>query len=633
MKIKKLNMKRLDTTQKNIAYILEFFPDCVTEIRNDNGGLRLAVDFDLLRQELSGSIVDGPHERYRLDWPGKRKALLSANTPIIKTLRPYRKESIDFDVTQNLFIEGDNLEALKLLQEAYLGKIKMIYIDPPYNTGSDLIYDDDFTEFSEDYLLKTTQKDEVGNRLISNSESNGRFHSDWLSMMYPRLKIAERILADDGLIFLSIDENERNNLGKICDEVFGAVNFIGCFVRKRRSGAMDAVTNISEDHEYILVYSKSRTPLTGIRRTFEKYKNPDNDPRGPWISDNLSAGKPGGDTYYAIIDPDSGSEFWPPKGRYWPYSRKTMAQKIEEGRILFPKKVDGTPMLKRFAAEAVKPTLPVSSWIENPGASANQSSISAPMNSSATKGLMELMGGKLFSFPKPVELLTALISQATSKNSIVMDFFAGSSTTAHAVMQQNAKDGSNRKFIMVQVSEPCHEKSEAFKAGYKTIPELSKERIRRAGGEVLAGECHENWNKDVGFRVLKVDSSNMADVYSTPNEIEQMELLSAIDSVNPDRNAPEDLLFQVLVDWGVDLSLPIRRETIQGKTVFFVNNEPYDLVGCFDTGINEELVKELARHQPMRVVFRDNGFVSDAVKINAGQIFRQLSPATDVKSI
>lgn len=633
MTIKKLKMQSFDIVTNNIKKIQEVFPDCVTEARDENGKLRLAVDFDQLQQELSDSIVEGAQERYRLDWPGKRKALLTANAPIAKTVRPYREESVDFDTTQNLFIEGDNLDTLKLLQETYLGNVKMIYIDPPYNTGNDFVYEDDFTENVDEFLKRSNQKDEEGGRLVSNSETNGRFHSEWLSMIYSRLKLAKHLLADDGVIFSSIDENERANLQKVCDEIFGVENFIGCFVWKRRSGAMDAVTNLSEDHEYVLVYAKNRTPLNGIKRTFEKYKNPDNDSRGPWISDNLSAGKPGGDTHYAIIDPSNGNEFWPPKGRYWPYNRKTMAQKIQEERILFPSKPNGTPMLKRFSSEALKPTLPVSSWIEKPNDKGNQSSISTPMNSAATKSLMELLGGKLFSFPKPVELVKALMAQATAKDSVVLDFFAGSATTAHATMQLNAEDGGNRKFIVVQLPEETDEKSEAYKAGYNNIAEISKERIRRAGKKILETECHEDWNKDVGFRALKIDNSNMADVYYTPEQTKQNDLLSTVDNIKPGRDNPEDLLFQVLVDWGVDLTLPIRRETIQDKTVFFVNQEPYDLIACFDKGITEELVKELAAHKSVRVVFRDNGFVSDAVKINVDQVFRQLSPATDVKSI
>ena len=626
----KLKMHSSDLSQDNVAKIRELFPGCVTEAEDEKGDLRLAVDFDQLRQELSDSIVEGPQERYHLNWPGKREALVTANAPIAKTLRPCREESVDFDTTQNLFIEGDNLEALKLLQETYLGKVKMIYIDPPYNTGSDLLYNDGFQIDKSSYLIESGQTRETGERLVANGQSQGRFHSNWLKMLFPRLRLARQLLEDDGLLFVSIDDNERPNLQKLCEEVFGAENFVGCFVWKRRSGAMDAVTNLSEDHEYILVFSKSETTLNGITRSFEKYTNPDNDERGPWISDNLSAGKPGGDTYYPIVDPDTGNEFWPPKGRYWPYSRTTMAQKIVEERIIFPKSAEGTPMLKRFASEAMKSTIPVSSWIERPGVNAGQSTISSPMNSSATKALKEMFDGKLFSFPKPVELIQALVSQATNSDSVVVDFFAGSATTAHSVFQQNANDGGNRKTILVQWPEEIPPESDAGKAGYQNIAELSKERIRRAGQKILEGACHPDWNKDVGFRVLKIDTSNMQDVYYTPDQADQKSLLDAVDNIKPDRTA-EDLLFQVLVDWRVDLTLPISGETVQGKKVFIVDDNA--LAACFETGVTEELVKELARREPLRVVFRDNGFVSDAVKINVEQIFKQLSHMTDVKAI
>ncbi|MCI5038628.1 MAG: site-specific DNA-methyltransferase [Donghicola eburneus] len=628
--IEKLKMHSPDLTQDNIAKIRALFPGCVTEAAGEDGKLRLVVDFDQLRQELSDSIVEGPQERYHLNWPGKREALITANAPIAKTLRPAREESVDFDTTQNLFIEGDNLEALKLLQETYLGKVKMIYIDPPYNTGSDLLYNDAFQTDKSSYLIESGQTGEAGERLVANGQSQGRFHSDWLKMLFPRLRLARQLLEDDGLVFVSIDDNERPNLQKLCEEIFGAENFVGCFVWKRRSGAMDAVTNLSEDHEYILVFSKSETTLNGIKRSFEKYTNPDDDERGPWISDNLSAGKPGGDTYYPIVDPDTGNEFLPPKGRYWPYSRTTMAQKIVEGRIIFPKSAEGTPMLKRFASEAMKPTIPVSSWIERQGVNAGQSTICSPMNSSATKALKEMFDGKLFSFPKPVELIQALVSQATRSNSVVVDFFAGSATTAHSVFQQNANDGGNRKTILVQWPEEIPPESDAGKAGYQNIAELSKERIRRAGKKILEVECHPDWNKDVGFRVLKIDSSNMADVFYTPDQTAQADLLARVDNIKPDRTA-EDLLFQVLLDWGVDLTLPIRRETVQGKTVYFVAETA--LMACFDDGISEDLVKELADHAPLRIVFKDTGFADDQTKINVRQIFKAQSPETELKAI
>lgn len=628
--IDKLPMTAEGASRELIAKIADLVPDALVEARDGKGQIQASIDLQVLALALGTGAVENGSERYRIDWPGKRSALLEANAPLAKTLRPASAESVAFASTKNVFIEGDNLDAIKLMREGMLGRIDMIYIDPPYNTGSDLIYRDTFVDTLEDHLVASGQSDDVGARLTSNVETNGRFHSDWLSMMYSRLRVARQLLAESGLIFISIDDNERANLEKLCDEVFGASRFLGCFVWKRRSGAMDAVTNLSEDHEYVLVYSKGQATLRGVERTFEKYTNPDDDPRGPWIADNLTAGKPGGDTYYSIRDPETGNEFLPPKGRYWPYSRQTMAQKIAEGRVIFPKVATGTPMLKRFANEAIKPTIPVSSWIERPGSSSGQSTLVSPMNSSATKELKELFDGKLFSFPKPVELLQALIEQGMPKDGIVLDFFAGSATTAQAAFACNAKDGGRRQFILVQVPETISAGAEAFEQGYSSIADLAKERIRRAGKKVLEGNCHPDWDRDVGFRVLKIDSSNMKDVYYRPDEVDQANLLDMVDNVKEGRTA-EDLLFQVLVDWGVHLSLPIRQETIEGKNVFFVDDNA--LVACFETGISEELVKALAKREPLRVVFRDNGFASDAVKINVEQIFRQLSPATEVRSI
>jgi adenine-specific DNA-methyltransferase len=662
----KLKLHTPDFIEANIAKLAELFPNCVTESRDAQGQVKRAIDFDLLKQELSSAIVDGPQERYQLNWPGKREALLTANAPIAKTLRPCREESVDFDATQNLFIEGDNLDALKLLQETYLNKVKMIYIDPPYNTGNDFIYEDDFAEDSESYKLRSNQKDEVGNRLVANNESNGRFHSDWLSMLYPRLKLARNLLADDGVLFISIDDCEAHNLRKIGDEIFGEINFYCSFVWKRRSGAMDSVDNVSVDHEHVLCYAKSKQRLNGIGRTYEKYKNPDNDPRGPWILDNLSAGKAGGDVYYPITDPQTGNQFYPPSGRYWPYNPKTMQVKIAEGRIIFPANPDGRPMLKRFKNEAKSETVPVSTWMLSANENKLSNALSSALNTQGTKELQEILGGKLFSHPKSTTLLKSLASQCLSgEDDIVLDFFAGSSTTAHAVMQLNAEDGGNRKFIMVQLAETCDEKSEAFKAGYNTITEIGKERIRRAGQKIKRDHADKPGidQLDIGFRVLKVDSSNMDDIYYTPDALKQGDLFNFVDNVRDDRTE-EDLLFQVLLDWGVDLSLPITRETFNTKdeggrmkdeicgdehssfslhtsslqnpsslTVFFIDDNA--LAACFDnTGsLTEDFVKQLASRQPLRVVFRDAGFASDSVKINVEQIFKLLAPFSEIKTL
>ncbi|MGP9807294.1 site-specific DNA-methyltransferase [Halomonas sp. AOP12-C2-37] len=629
MSIEKQAMKTKDFSLEVARAIANLVPESITESKDDDGKVKISINYQALKNVLGDLIDSEQSEKYQLSWPGKSASVLASASSTEKTLRPERKQSLMYEDTKNTFIEGDNLEALKLLRENYLGQVDVIYIDPPYNTGSDLIYNDKFVSSTKDYLNLSGQVSGEGEHLTSNLKGNGRFHSDWLTMIFPRLRIARQLLSEQGIIFISIDDNERANLQKICEEIFGTENFIGCFIWKRRSGSMDSTSNLSEDHEYVLVYSRFGASLNGVRRTFEKYSNPDDDPRGPWISDNLSAGKPGGDTYYSIVDPNTGSEYLPPKGRYWPYSRITMAKKISEGRVLFPKFSSGTPMLKRFSSEAMKETIPVSSWIERPGAG-GQSTICCPMNSSATRALKELLGSKVFSFPKPVELVQALVQQGGSKDALVLDFFAGSSTTAHAVLNCNANDGGRRRFILVQIPEAIDKSTEAFKEGYSNIAEVSKERIRRAGQKILEGDCHSDWNRDVGFRVLKVDTSNMKDIYYRPDELSQGDLLEAVDNIKPDRT-PEDLLFQVLVDWGVDLTLPIRSDTLQGKTVFFVDDNA--LVACFDSGVTEDLVKELAKHEPLRVVFRDNGFASDAVKINVEQIFRQLSPSTEVKTI
>lgn len=615
-------------TEDNIARIRELFPGCVTEAKGKDGSVRLMVDFDQLRQELSGVIVEGPQERYHLNWPGKREALLTANAPIAKTLRPCREESVDFDTTQNLFIEGDNLDALKLLQETYLGKVKMIYIDPPYNTGNDFIYEDDYSECAGEYLRRSNQADDEGNRLVANTESNGRFHSDWLSMIFSRLKLAKNLLNDDGIIFVSIDDSEAHNLRKVCDEVFGIENIFGIFLWRRRQRADNRnQSRVSSDHEYIVAYSKSgAATLKGAEINLDKYSNPDNDHRGPWASIDLSGlatvtQRP--NLHYDIVDPNTGISYPPNPSRGWSKSKENVLRMIDEGRILFPKTPSGRPREKKFVKDLQSNVTGFSTCLDPKVVG---------YTTNGTREVTELIGGKFFNFPKPVNLLKELLIQTTSSNDIILDFFAGSATTAHAVMNLNAADGGCRKFIMVQLPEPCDEKSEAFKAGYKTIAEISKERIRRAGKKILEDDCHEAWSQDIGFRVMKIDTSNMADVYYSPDALDKANLDLFVDNIKPDRTA-EDLLFQVMLDWGVDLALPIEKQTIQGKDVFFVDENA--LAACFDAhgGVDEDFVKELATHQPLRVVFRDAGFKSDDVKINVEQIFKLLSPGTDVKSI
>lgn len=624
--MQKLKMHSPDMTQEHIARIREFFPNCVTEARGKDGSLRLSVDFDLLRQELSGSIVEGPQERYHLDWPGKREAILAANAPIAKALRPCRKESVDFDTTKNLFIEGDNLDALKLLQETYLGKIKMIYIDPPYNTGNDFIYNDDFAETSEAYLFRSNQKDEAGNRLVANPDSNGRFHSDWLSMMYSRLKLARNLLADDGVIFISCDDNEDGNIKSLCCEIFGIDNFKANISWQKRYTRSNNTIDFTTVIEHILVFSKSiNFSVNLLPRTEEadaRYSNPDNDPRGLWKGAsflNPATPQERPNLCYPITNPNTHKTQYPTTNA-WRRSYDEYKKLASENRLYWG--IDGLspiPSIKMFLSEA-RGLTPINFWSHE----------YAGNTDIGTEELKSIFDVKVFNNPKPTSLIKRAIEHSCGQQAIILDFFAGSSTTAHAVMQLNAEDGGNRQFIMVQLPEACDAQSEAAKAGYGTIAEISKERIRRAGKKILEGDCHEGWNRDVGFRVLKVDTSNMADVFYTPDALQQSLLDLTTDNIKPGRT-PEDLLFQVLLDWGVELTLPIRKESIQGKTVFFVDDNA--LVACFDRGIDEALVRELAACAPLRVVFRDNGFVSDAVKINVEQIFRQLSPGTEVRCL
>ena len=629
----KLKMHSPDMTQDNISKIKGMFPGCVTEAADEDGKIRLAIDFDQLRQELSDSIVEGPQERYHLNWPGKREALITANAPIAKTLRPCREESVDFDTTQNLFIEGDNLDALKLLQETYLGKVKMIYIDPPYNTGNDFVYDDDFSENSSDFLDRSNQKDDAGNRLVANTTANGRFHSDWLSMMYARLNLARSLLAEDGIICVSIDDGEARNLSKVLEEVFGGENFIDCLVWKKRYGGGAKEKFLVGLHEYAYIYAKNKeallpfvVPLSeeAVVRYYTQ-KDEQFSERGPYRMQPMEAAKSMGERpnlVYPIAAPN-GTEILPK--RQWLWSKERVEQGIETGEVGFTLSADGSygvhsKQYLRDKSGKMREAKPLSI-------------VDGVYNQHGSKEIEELFGNsRVFPYPKPIGFVKKILEFGTigKTTEIIVDFFAGSGSTAHAVQSANALDGGKRRCISVQLEEVCDPSSDAAKAGYSTIVEVSKERIRRAGTKILEGDCHPDWNKDVGFRVLKIDSSNMADVFYAPDDTDQASLLDLVDNIKPDRTS-EDLLFQVLLDWGVDLTLPISRETIMGKTVFFVSGTA--LCACFDSGITDDLVKELAARTPMRVVFRDTAFKDDAAKINAGQIFKALSPATDVKAI
>ena len=616
--MEKLKLHSPDFTQANIAKLAELFPNCVTETRVADGTLKKAIDFDLLKQKLSTSLVEGPQERYQLNWPGKREALLTANAPIAKTLKPCRAESVDFDTTQNLYIEGDNLDALKLLQETYLGKVKMIYIDPPYNTGNDFIYEDDFAENTEAYFERSNQKDEVGNRLVANNESNGRFHSDWLSMMYSRLKLARNLLQDDGVIFISIGDHEQANLKRLCDEVFGEDNFAAQFLWKKKSTTSNVKdAQVSPQVDYQICYRKSSNAKIKQRvKLSETRSYPENDEVGKYrteVIEKKDSGSYKRDTMkFQILGHP------PREGKRWQIGEKTARELEIKNRFYF----DGEKIkLKIYDFEDENTYSAQPNVLENCG---NSESAAELVNT------VLFSHPELFDNPKPFELVKHfLYITVESKNDIILDFFSGSATTAHAVMQLNAEDGGNRKFIMVQLPEICDPKSEAYKAGYKTIAEIGKERIRRAGKKIKTENPNTD-HLDIGFRVLKVDSSNMKDVYYTPDKLMQGDLEQFTDNIRDD-STPEDLLFQVLLDWGVDLTLPITQETMAGFTVLFVDENA--LAACFDADINEAFVKELAARHPLRVVFRDNGFASDSVKINIEQIFKLISPATEIKTL
>ncbi|OGQ86361.1 MAG: hypothetical protein A2512_05315 [Deltaproteobacteria bacterium RIFOXYD12_FULL_56_24] len=621
----KLKMQSPNLVDANIDKIAELFPNCITEDRDDNGVLRRVVDFDLLRQELSASLVEGPRERYTLTWPGKNEAILTANAPIAKTLRPCEEESVDFATTRNLFIEGDNLEVLKLLQETYLGKVKLIYIDPPYNTGNDFIYEDDFSEDTETFLRRSNQKDETGNRLVANTEANGRFHSDWLTMIYPRLKLARNLLREDGAIFVSIGEVEVANLRKLCDQIFGEQNYVSTMIWEKADSPRNSAKQFSEDHDFILVYGKNAEWIPNrLPRTEEAnsiYSNPDKDPMGEWLPGDPYANKPYTKGLYSITGP-TGRTFSPPPGRFWRISEEKLRELDSQNRIWWGPTGNARPSIKRYLSE-VGNLVPRTLWKKEEVGS----------NRTSKNEIRSLFPNEeSFDTPKPTKLIERMLRLATDSkgDDIVLDFFSGSATTGHAVMQINAEDGGNRQFIMVQLPEAYEEKSEAYKAGYKTIAEIGKERIRRAGKKIKE-ELGEKANSlDTGFRVFKVDTSNLKDVYYAPDELKQGQLDMFADHIKPDRR-PEDLLFQVFLDWGLDLTLPIAKETIDGKTVFFVDSNA--LLACFDKGINEELVKKLAKRQPLRAVFRDDAFGNDSVKINIEQIFKLLSPHTEVKAI
>ena len=645
MTIEKLDMHTPDITDANVARIAELFPNVVTEGKDDNGNLVMVVDFDALKQELSGNIIEGPQERYRLDWPGKREAMLAANTPITKTLRPVREESVDFDKTKNLFIEGDNLDALKLLQETYLGKVKMIYIDPPYNTGKDFIYKDNFTGDKQEYLEESGQVDQDSGKLVANLDSNGRYHSDWLSMMYPRLKLARNLLRDDGVIFISIDDVELYNLKGACDSVFGQKNYCGVISRATGTRMGQGSTTVAKELDYVLIYSKTEGLIfDGLPMTKEDLKIYDlEDDKGRYLIRSMR--RTGGENrredrpsmYYPVAAPD-GTPVYPiaPAGyeSRWVCSEATYHKMVADGLIDWKfDEVDGVKKWKVYQRTYVGDALKQPSNLWNSGEG----------NKKATKDLNALFSNKkVFDHPKPNGFMKKLIELASNDvgEQVFIDFFAGSGSSAHGTMLNNLVSKKQVRYICVQLPEELNEGTKSQKVAYdfctenglnQTIAEISKERIRRAGKKILEDNPNQINQIDVGFRVLKIDDSNMNDVYYSPSALEQTSLLDTVEHIKPDRTA-EDLLFQVMLDWGVDLSLPIKRETLESKTIYWVGEN--DLAACFDMNLSEALVKAMAAKKPLRAVFRDDGFATDDMKINAGQLFKQMTDGhTDMKVV
>lgn len=639
-----LKMHSLDKIDENVSKIAQLFPNCVTEAKADDGTITHKIDFDMLKQELSNSLVEGREERYQFTWPDKKQAILTANAPINKTLRPCREESVDFDNTENLYIEGDNLEVLKLLQETYLGKIKMIYIDPPYNTGNDFVYEDDFSQKAEDYIANSGQTDEEGNRLVANTESNGRFHTDWLNMIYPRLKLARDLLSDDGVIFINMDENELVNLYKLCYEIFGEQNDLGTIVWDKRNPKGDA-QGISAQHEYILLFAKNKIDFLEKNQMLRPKKNAAaiikkanslfakrsisytltdiNKEFSSWIRSQTDFS--GGEKAYNKIDEDGNvyrpvSMAWPNKkkapddyfvplihpvtgkpcpvpDRGWRNPSATMKKLIEQGRVLFGEDESTIPNSKYLLKDNMYENIP-----------------SLLYYGGSDVAMLESIGIP-FETPKVVDICKEHIISFTKDDDIVLDFFSGSATTAHATMVANAEDGGNRKFIMVQLPEATDEKSEAYKAGYKNICEIGKERIRRAAKKIAEKKPKAKF--DGGFRVLKCDSSNMQDVYYSPDDLSKQDLFKS--NIKTDRT-PEDLLFQVMLDLGIMLSSKIETKKIDGKTVFYVE-ENY-LVACFDDNVDEKTITEIAKEKPYYFVMRDSSMANDSVATNFEQIFK-----------
>jgi adenine-specific DNA-methyltransferase len=628
--VEKLRAHSPDRTAQNIAKIAELFPAVITEGRDGDGNLVRAVDFDLLRQELSGHLIDGPRERYQLDWPGKRAAFLAADAPVARTLRPVRGESVDFDTTRNIFIEGDNLEALKLLQESYSGKVKLIYIDPPYNTGGDFVYADDFAETTAEYLARSGQADSDGSRLVSNTEASGRFHSDWLSMMYPRLKLARNLLTEDGAIFVSIDSTEHANLVKLLNEVMGEDNFRASITWQKRYTRSNNTQDFTAVVEYIVVFSRSdQFAVNLLPRTDEadaRYANPDGDPRGPWkgasfLNPATAAQRP--NLCYEIRNPNTGQATWP-SANAWRRSRAEFERLAAEGLLYWG--ADGmspVPSVKMFLSGA-RGLTPTNFWSHEYAGNTDE----------GTRDLAALLPGRVFDNPKPVRLLKRVLEHAADSSSLVLDFFAGSGTMAQAVLELNAEDGGTRRFIAVQLPERCAPETAAARAGFATVAEICKARIRRAASAAASAATRAAASaarhQDTGFRVLRINSTNMADVLRAPDAVAQADAGRFAETVKPDRS-PEDVLFEVLASSGLDLSAPVAVELVDGREVFVVADG--DLIACLAKDVSPAVVREIAHRAPTRAVFLDSAFTADADLVSAWRLFAAISPVTGLQVI
>lgn len=615
--MKKLKMQTENIADKNFETLSKMFPNALTETitgYDDDGKpiVERAIDADVLRQEISCKVVEGKDERYQFTWPDKKKAVLLVNAPIDKTLRPCRKKSVDFDSAENVYIEGDNLDVLKLLKETYLEKIKLIYIDPPYNTGSDLVYEDDFTTDINTYMTNSGAVDEEGNRLIKNTDTNGRFHTDWLNMLFPRLKIARDLLREDGLIMISMDENENTNLKKMCDELFGEKNYIGEIIRKTKSMTADDGNGFNTQHEVLVIYAKNKSfaTLHGESKKFNNYTNPDNDPNGEWCAGDPSAKSGGATTSFGIENPYTHRIDYPPLGRYWAFSESTLKKYLANGKIKFKRTYGDKErgfIFKRYKKDATSDYEPVHILF----AAENEY-----MNQVATIEIKRLFEDNVFSYPKPIGFLKKLIKYATDDEDIIIDFFSGSATTAQAVIEINKEEKTDRKFIMVQIPEILEEGSAAYRKGFKTLCDIGCARINK----IIDESCSKE-----GYRYLKLDSSNMKDIYYTPSETQQSLFDTYADNIKEDRT-PEDLLFQVMLDLGVLLSSKIEETTIAGKQVFNVADG--FLIACFDKDVTEETVKAVAEKKPYYAVFRDSSMANDSVATNFDQIFASISPET-----